>query len=142
MAWLACVMGFTVYFVYLSLAFVSSLGRTAGRLEVLEYSKQIEIVSDRPQALGVSINSSPTIDNQNSALFVYQGFRLLTYNDGKYYLFKSIDPITCKPTKVYVVDSKQYIQVNIFPATSLSSQCSKTSRGNSQKSGIVVSPTP
>lgn len=139
---LACVLGLIACFVYLSLNFVYSSGSSAGRLEVLEYSRQVEIVSDKPQALGISINPSPDINNQNAAFFVYQGFRLLTYNDGKYYLFKSIDPVTCKPGEVYVVDSKQTIQVNILPATSLASLCSKASSGNSQNSEKAVSPTP
>lgn len=131
-AYLAVVVGSITFVVFLSLSFVYSWGRTAGRLAVLELSNEIEIVSDRPQALGVSVNSSFVVDNQDRALFVYGGFRLLTYNDGKYYLFKDIDPLTCKPKEVYVVDDKQYLQVNIFPATSLSSQCSTASGGNPQ----------
>jgi hypothetical protein len=98
----------------------------AGRQDVLENSSRIEIASTNPQDLG-----DPEVifsKDGKTNLFVYKGLRLLTFNNGKYYLFKEIDQDTCKPIQVYVVNVDQYSQVNILPAESLASKCKEPTK--------------
>jgi len=106
-----------------TLEYIYNIGRDNGRKMVLENSPQIELISSSI----IPLESTNTIAPQltKDGIYIYQGFHLLTSNNGKYYLFNEIDKETCKPTKVYIIDSGQNIQVNLLPPVSLADQCSK-----------------
>jgi hypothetical protein len=110
-----------IVLVTLTLMVVNWSGEVIGKTQVLEHSARVELVTNVPMALDDSnlIASQPDVEN----LYIYKGFHLLTFNAGKYYLFKEVDPVTCKPVKVYVIDSVQSLQVNLLPAVSLADQC-------------------
>lgn len=109
--------------VILTLQFVSGFGRLNGQLHILQDSAQVELISTSPKALDDN-NLSP-VQSSGKDYYIYKGFHLSTFNNGKYYLFKEIDPFTCKPLKVYVINAEQNLQVNLLPATSLASHCQK-----------------
>lgn len=96
----------------------ASFGAFNGRWAVLLFSPRAEIVSEK--LLSVGAMPEPI---GNGAPFVYKGFHLLVFNNGKYYLFNEIDPNTCKPLKVYVIDSSHLVQINLQSSTPVVSQC-------------------
>lgn len=124
-------------FVGYALQFVRDQGAINGQLIILERAAKVELVAATPMTLdGASIMTTPIGQGENQ-YFVYKGFRLLTFNGDKYYLFKEIDPVTCKPLQVYVIDAEQYKQIHLSAAESLSSQCQK----NNKASQTGVTPT-
>jgi hypothetical protein len=105
------------------LTFVQKSGETDGKTAMLENATLVELVSAKPMMPESVIKQS---DDLNGVHYIYKGFRLLTFNNGKYYLFKEINPLTCKPRQVYVIDADQYQQVNLGPAVSLKDLCQQS----------------
>lgn len=87
---------------------INKTGQIEGRGVVLSSSYAVQVYSEDYLPLG-----SPTvISNKTSTLMEYTGLRLLTFNNGKYYLFRVFDPATCKPSQVFVVtDSPNIVLV-------------------------------
>ena len=111
-----------------------------GQFMVLEKATRVELVSAIPMTLdNVNVVTAQIGQNENQ-YYIYSGFHLLTVNNGQYYLFKEIDPVICKPLKVYVIDANQYKQVNLLVAESLSSQCQKNA-STKQPAAPTVPPT-
>lgn len=117
-----------------TLQLVAAYGEEVSKTSVLEKSVRIELASANPLAL--DDNSLIPLQVSGQDYYVYNGFYLLTVNGGKYYLFKEIDPKTCQPAKVYVIEVRESVQVNLLPAVSLADQCVKT------KSIPSLPPTP
>ena len=113
-----------IWFADKVLQFVKNSGGESGRIAVLEKAAQVELISSTPMPLDENNLSSVPLNGQD--YYVYQGFHLLTANNGNYYIFKEIDPVTCKPIKVYVVEARESVQVIFLPAVSLADQCQKT----------------
>ncbi len=100
---------------------VQQYGGWVGKNNVLQFSSQVELASDIPLALENGKLPPEKIGEHD--YFIYKGLHLLTVNDGKYYLFKEIDFTTCKPSKVYVVERREALQINLLPAVPLVDQC-------------------
>lgn len=113
-------------FAILTLQFVRDFGVFNGKSTVLEKAQMVEIVSANPLTLEDFEIVGFQSGQGSSQYFVYSDYRLLTINGGKYYLFREIDPVTCKPLKVYVVDSGTDKQINLSAPESLSGQCQKS----------------
>lgn len=133
----------SIVFLFISFAmgtllFVRNWGLFNGQVHILENAARVELVSTVPMTLENPDMITTQTGGQGSQYYVYSGFHLLTVNGGKYYLFKEIDPTTCKPLKVYVIDADQYKQVNLLAAESLSSQCQKNIKTNSIAVPILV----
>lgn len=123
-----------------TLQFVEGSGRLNGQAMVLERASQVELISTTPMALDDD-NLAATVSSGQD-YYVYKGLHLLTFNNGKYYLFKEIDQVTCKPLKVYVIGAEQNIQVNLLPAISLSDQCQKDKSSQVIATPISTQPVP
>lgn len=128
-----------LYSVYLSLDYVKAYGYSQGRGIVLEGANQIEVVSVSPEDLGIPTVITSTLAGQSSTLYVYKGFRLLTFNNSTYYLFRDIDD-NCKPKQVYVIPANHYEQINIFPSESLVTQKCPLSTPSNQKNQSTPTP--
>jgi len=116
-------------FAMLTLQFVRDSGVLNGKDTVLEKAQKVEIVSTNPLTLeNVEIVAFQPGKNSGQ-YFVYSGYRLLTVNDGKYYVFREIDPATCKPLKVYVIEAAPDKQVNLSSPESLAHQCQANTAG-------------
>lgn len=100
-----------------TLYFVNRWGELEGTLNVTRNAAQIEIVSDDPFYLNNETN--------DGELKIYQGYYLLTINNGKYFLYRDIDPQTCKPLAVTVIDASGLRQVTLKEPDSSSNKCSK-----------------
>lgn len=122
------------------MTFTDSAGRNAGRKTILENAQTVELVSAIPLAL--DDNNLAPVGASGQAYYIYTGFHLLTFNSGKYYLFKEIDPVTCKPLKVYIIDSEKDLQVNLSVAQSLVDQCQMTNPPTATPTSTSVQPTP
>lgn len=114
--------------VVFTLNFVRGFGQLNGRIHIIELSAQVEVVSAIP--LSLDDNNLPSSKFSGQNFFVYKGLRLLTVNNDKYYLFKEIDPMTCKPVKVYVVEARETLQINLLPAVSIADQCKSATSQN------------
>ncbi len=123
--------------VVFTLNFVRSFGQLNGRIHITELSAQVEVISAIP--LSLDDNNLPSSKFSGQDFFVYKGLRLLTVNNDKYYLFKEIDPITCKPAKVYVIEARETLQVNLLPAVSIANQCKSTTGQNINS--VLATPT-
>ncbi|MBI3340149.1 MAG: hypothetical protein HY022_08465 [Chloroflexi bacterium] len=137
--WIADRAFFVFLFILLvnsTLLVVQQYGQWVGQNYVLQFSPEVELVSDTPMALENDVLTPEKASGYD--YYVYNGLHLLTVNNGKYYLFKEIDAETCKPVKVYVVEERESMQVNLLPTVSLADQCTKTSPIQS----ITPAPTP
>lgn len=128
-------------FAILTLQFVRDFGVFNGKSIVLEKAQMVEIVSANPLTLEDFEMVGFQSGQGSSQYFVYSGYRLLTINGGKYYLFREIDPVRCKPLKVYVVDAGADKQINLSAPESLAGQC-LMNKGSGNLSVPVSSPTP
>jgi hypothetical protein len=102
---------------------VGRLGTETGRAVVLRKGFEVEFTSDQPQSLGTPTVISVTVGSQIANQYIYSGFRLLTFNQGYYYVFQHIDPQTCRPKSVSVVDRKRLTQVQFARSVDLQPQC-------------------
>lgn len=114
-----------------TLQIVRTRGQQVGQTILLENAAQVELVSANPMALDDDSQVPAKASGQD--YYTYKKFYLLTINNGKYYLFKEVDPETCKPAKVYVIEARESVQVNLLPAVSLADQCKMTN--------VVTTPT-
>jgi hypothetical protein len=111
---------------FLILTVTNRFGEYVGQQVVLNSQFEVEVASATPLNLG-----TPEILNGNGSLsdypftFLYKDLRLLTYNDGKYYLFKDINPLNCKPKEVYIIHSDSMMQVTLHSITPIPINCSK-----------------
>lgn len=121
--------------VVFTLQFVYGFGQINGRLHIEQFAKSIEIISTNP--LPLDENNLLPVPSSGQDYFIYEGLHLLTVNNGKYYLFKEIDPVTCKPAKVYVIENQGALQINLLPAVSLVEEC-KNEKGQDTNSVLTT----
>lgn len=125
---------FFIFVVVNTLRFVEGLGQLNGQNIVLEKAAQVELVFKSPMDL--DDNNLLSVQSNGRDYYIYKGFHLLTVNNGRYYLFSELDPITCKPTKVYVIEAGLTLQINLLPAVSLENQCQKNATDH-----VIITPT-
>lgn len=107
--------------VIFTLNFIHSFGQINGRAHVTTASTPVEVVSTIP--LSLDENKLPITSSSGADFYVYTELYLLTVNQGKYFFFKEIDQETCRPAKIYVVESNQTLQMNLLPLKSLTENC-------------------
>ncbi len=115
-----------ILMIIFTLQFVTQSGEVSGQTMVLKRAAQVEVISAIPLAL--DDDNLASIQSSGRDYYIYKDLHLLTFNDEKYYLFRTIDPATCKPLKVYVINAEQNIQVNLFPAATLAARCQDIAR--------------
>lgn len=87
------------------------VGKLSGRNYVAEANIQVEFISKHyldissPSIMSSSITIEPS--------YLYKGFKLLTYNEGRYFLFKDIDSVSLKPCAVYMVENTNVLQIKL-----------------------------
>lgn len=59
-------------------------------------------------------------------LYSYTDMYFLTHNDGRYFLFDNIDPVTCSPAHVYVVKEEYLRSIQYVAARPLAASCQPT----------------
>jgi hypothetical protein len=112
----------TLYFIYILLDIskdMSSAGEYQGRETVLSKSYAVEIYSRGYLPLG----SPDVMPNTTPVLLHYSGLRLLTFNNGKYYLFRKIDTATCKPSQVFIISDNPDIHIAISTIAPMDIPC-------------------
>jgi hypothetical protein len=61
--------------------------------------------------------------DKDTSFYKITGLRLLTYNNGKYYLYEKLDS-SCKPEKVFVIDNAPNIRsIELSSASPIDPQC-------------------
>jgi len=72
--------------------------------------------------ISLNLNASAKV-TKKSGIYSYRGYRLLTYNNGKYYFFDEIDPDTCKPKGIFIVNEDNLLEVSLSPMPPLDNAC-------------------
>lgn len=119
--------GVTFLWLYQLPGLMAKFGYDNGILAIQKGTPEIEIVTDRLQPLGTQPVVLSTANGESDPVYTYNGFRLIIYSNGKYYLYNDLDPATCRPKQVYVVSEDQCLQVNVLPISPLNSQCQDNS---------------
>jgi hypothetical protein len=115
---------FSLFLLMIAITFSSVLssiyqqGYTNGNKNLLGKSQRIQIQSSSPIYM-----DNQLVILQSGEKYFFDDFFLLVLNKGKYYLFKELDPNTCKPSQVYIIDESKIDQVILSPAEDLSDQC-------------------
>jgi hypothetical protein len=105
---------------------VSKVGSDSGKKQLLVSSQEIEFASSVP--LGLESGTHVSLPgNGNTDQFIYHGYRLLMDNNGKYYLFRELDPSTCKPKQVYIVSQNLLLYTSRLTLPSPTLTCPSTS---------------
>jgi len=100
-----------------TLHFVNRWGELEGLLYIAKSSPEVDFVSKIP------LNLQSSKSRQEN--YYYEKLYLLTFNNGKYYIFKDIDQSTCKPIKVTVVSAENLIQIDIKKPAPFEDKCSQ-----------------
>jgi hypothetical protein len=111
-----------MYLIYILLDLSTNLnvsGQEQGRITVLTKSYAVEVFSRDYLALG----SPEVVSNSMPTLMHYDGLRLLTFNNGKYYLFRDVDPITCRPLQVFIISDRPDLNLTVSPITPVDAPC-------------------
>ena len=114
-----------MYFIYILLDLstdINASGRDQGRATVLTKSYAVEVYSKDYLPLG----PLQVVPNTAPALMHYSGLRLLTFNNGKYYLFRDVDPITCRPLKVFIISDNPDVHLTVSPIAPVDAPCAGT----------------
>ncbi len=112
-----------VYFLTLSFQDLQRSGEKAGKQVVLYQSHSVEVYSPEELSLG----SASVVPDTTPLLFHYNGLKLLTYNNGKYYLFREVNSETCKPEQVFIVENSENIHIVLGEITPVDGPCSTAS---------------
>jgi hypothetical protein len=97
------------------LIIIKSQGSQNGKDVVLQRSPEITLVSNTSFDLD-KISKKPSDD---SNVHVYGKYRLLSVNNGYYFVFNQIDKKTCKPKDVYILDEEKIIQTSLRESVKL-----------------------
>ena len=111
-----------IYFSYLlllSFVDINKTGESEGKEVVLTSSYAVEVFSQEFLPIG----TAKVVSNTTPVLMQYSGLRLLTFNNGKYYLFRELDPVTCKPSKVFVIQDTPEIQLALSAIAPVDGPC-------------------
>jgi hypothetical protein len=98
---------------------LNASGQYQGRVTVLTSSYAVEVYSKDYLPLG----SPQVIPNTTPTLMHYVGLRLLTFNNGKYYLFRDVDPITCRPSQVFIISDNPDVNLTVSPIAPIEAPC-------------------
>lgn len=115
----------SIYFSYLlllSFVDINNAGQVEGKEVVLTSSYAVEVFSRDLLPIGawkVVSNTTPTLKQ-------YSGLRLLMFNNGKYYLFRDLDPVTCKPAQVFIIPDTPDIHLALSSIVPIDAPCAIT----------------
>lgn len=113
------VMLYLVYFLMQATIEFSDSGLREGQQTVLRRSYAVEVYS----TIGIPLGLVQTPSRSEDGLYHYPDLWLLTHNNGKYYLFREIDPKSCKPEQVFVVPDVESIYVVVKERTPVRPAC-------------------
>jgi hypothetical protein len=114
-----------MYVIYILLDLSTNLnlsGQEQGRATVLTRSYAVEVFSKDYLPLG----SPEVMSNTTPILMHYRGLRLLTFNNGKYYLFRDVDPVTCRPSQVFIISDNPDVHLTVNPIEPVEAPCAGT----------------
>lgn len=109
------VTGLIVIFFYCFLLLLTDIhagGQADGLRAVLTGSYSVDVYSKEYLPMG------PYDVVSGTSMFHYGGLHLLIANGGKYYLFRDINPASCQPEQVYVINDIESIHL-VFSELSL-----------------------
>lgn len=74
-------------------------GQQEGRRSVAHPIHAVTVMSKEPLILSTAISPTTTISN----VLVYANLSLITYNEQRYFVFRELDPVTCRPREVFAI---------------------------------------
>lgn len=108
--WMAIIL-FILYSILNWVADMGDEGRRYGRSILMSNSMEIELVSEIP--LNLDTQKSDKTSSSTPSTYFYSGYRFLLFNGDRYFIFKELDDVTCRPTQIYVIRSEHLVQVNL-----------------------------
>ena len=114
-----------IYFSYLfveALTDIRKTGELAGRRIVLSDNYAVQVYSKDYLPLG----TPRVLSGTTPPVLEYSGLRLLTFNNGKYYLFREVDPINCSPLHVFIVTDSPDIIIVLSSVDAIDPPCATT----------------
>ncbi len=112
------------------------LGNNLGKANIAGKGTQVELILTFP--LDKNTQAQILSNNKTNSYYIYQDLKLLTYNNGKYYLFRELDPQTCKPRDVYIIDEANLIQVTLKPGNMSDVACGKDTKLVTQPTATIT----
>jgi hypothetical protein len=116
--------GYTLFLLSLFTNMANDFGELIGRRRVVNNMVSINMVSDEP----LQINSANVVTStmENNTYYTYENLRVLLNNDGRYFLFESIDDETCRPDRVFVIQEVRLSSRTITSAPPIAPDCKPT----------------
>ena len=133
-----------VLFLMLAVYLSFSSGKNAGRAVFSRTMFQMRLTTDQPLMLDTSaiattgISGTTTISD--TGILLYDDLYLLTFNDGRYFLFKTVTE-ACLPEKVYVVKEDQVRNVDYTFAPPPQPSCATGNTNSPVPTPLAVTPT-
>lgn len=122
-------------------SFAQWAGTTAGYRAFSKTMWQVRLSAEKP--LMLDMPAVATSGTQGDEMFVYAPLYLLTFNEGRYFLFQTVNG-ACQPEKVYVVHETQLRNVDYTFAPPPQPSCATNTPNTPTHtpSGPAVTPTP
>ena len=118
--------GSLVLFLFIGyVSITTEAGKRLGRSAVLNEGMQVRFVSKQPFTLAPTAVISATGSLDGARLYVYDRLRLLTYNNDDYFVFEEVDPMTCRPKEVYIINRGELVEVGLRPSQSIVDACKR-----------------
>jgi hypothetical protein len=109
-----------IWIILVSQSILFNYGETIGKERVTNSTTSIDILL----AYQLDAEGGTLMTTQYpNGLHGYSGLHLLIYNNGKYYLFSEINPDTCKPVKVYVLNENDITNVILYEDSKIITKC-------------------
>ena len=113
------VFAYLFYLLLLALVDINSVGQRVGKETVIKNSYLVDIYSTN----SLPLEQGNVVEGTTPAITHYRNLHLLTFNNGKYYLFRELDTSTCKPREVFVVEESQNIHLVIRQISPINTSC-------------------
>ncbi len=100
----------------LVISWIGPMAYTSGRKDAQRFMQdgtvQVRLVSSVPTIMDTQPSTKLSVDGKD--IYTYEGFYLLAFNDGRYFLYKTLTS-ECTPTHVYIVPEDQVQSVQYMP---------------------------
>jgi len=116
------IVAYLFYLLLLALLDINSIGKSVGKDTVLRNSYLVDVYS----TISLPLDQGEILQNNSPALIRYSNLHLLTYNNGKYFLYRELNPANCRPAKVYIVEESQFTYFAIGNISPINTPCDET----------------
>lgn len=118
MQWASFAFVFVMLLLLLRLV-IQDVGSAAGRRMVTERAPQVRLIVSRPV---IASHDVVVTGSSGESLYTYENLRLLTYNNGKYFLYSTVGE-DCKPEQVYIIREESIMSTEYMSSVPIKPNC-------------------